>query len=334
MTVHLKDYKRETECDYKGERYSVRDNGSVLRHARKGKRLRKYDNKWTFGKANHNGYMLIVSEVVHRIVATAFHGDPPTEQHIVDHIDTNRQNNRPENLRWLTKLENTLNNPITRKKIEYLCGSVESYLKNPSILRNHVSKDPNFEWMRKVSPEEARNSLERFTKWAMSDTSPTSSKKGELGEWIFKDTQRPFINNKNIEHETKQNETIESKTPGALQKNWKTPSELPLCPTEVSQQLFDQYLNNLKQGEVFSRNDFGESTVHSAGYSENSKSLLVISNNPGGVKEWFLTRISINGEHFVHESIGSFFSLEGALKQFTLGRGLKWEGGDSIDDYS
>lgn len=111
----MTDFKREVECVYKDEHYSVRDNGAVLRHARKGKRLRKYDNQWTFGKPNNNGYMLIVSEVVHRIVAYAFLGEPPTAQHIVDHIDTNRQNNRPENLRWLTKLENILNNPITVK---------------------------------------------------------------------------------------------------------------------------------------------------------------------------------------------------------------------------
>lgn len=35
----------------------------------------------------------------HRIVATAFHGAPPTsERSLVDHINTNRRNNRPENL--------------------------------------------------------------------------------------------------------------------------------------------------------------------------------------------------------------------------------------------
>lgn len=110
----LNDFKETKTCTYKGERYSVRDNGAVLRHAREGKRKRKYDDVWTFGNPNkHTGYMNLDVEVVHRIVAWAFLGNPPSSQHVVDHIDTNRRNNRPENLRWLTKLENALNNPNT-----------------------------------------------------------------------------------------------------------------------------------------------------------------------------------------------------------------------------
>ena len=67
-------------------------------------------------------------------MAYAFLGEPPTNQHVVDHIDTNRQNNRPENLRWLTRLENALLNPITRAKIENICGSIEAFINDPTIL--------------------------------------------------------------------------------------------------------------------------------------------------------------------------------------------------------
>ena len=54
MNIHsiLNDYTEIKECSYKGEHYSVRDNGAVLRHAREGKRIRKDDNTWTFGKPN------------------------------------------------------------------------------------------------------------------------------------------------------------------------------------------------------------------------------------------------------------------------------------------
>lgn len=158
--VSVDTYNEVRDYIYKEERYSVRDNGAVMRHPREGKRMRKDDNVWTFGKLNEKtGYLEIAGQRVHRIVAFAFHGEPPTEQHVVDHIDTNRCNNRPENLRWLTRLENVLNNPITRARIENLCGSIEAFLANPSILRGHEKIDPNFNWMRAVSLEEARASF-------------------------------------------------------------------------------------------------------------------------------------------------------------------------------
>lgn len=49
--VDLKDFKQESECLYKDECYSVRDNGAVLRHTPINKRTRPTDNHWTFWQA-------------------------------------------------------------------------------------------------------------------------------------------------------------------------------------------------------------------------------------------------------------------------------------------
>lgn len=122
---------------------------------------------------------------MHRIVAVAYWGNPPTKQHVVDHIDTNRQNNRPENLRWLTKLENILLNPITRAKIEYWCGSVEEFLENPSQLSGHENDDANFAWMRAVSPDEARNTLISWKKMLNKPRPEIRSRDNPIEEWIF-----------------------------------------------------------------------------------------------------------------------------------------------------
>lgn len=107
MTVDLlNDFKEVKECIINGEIYSVRDNGSILRHSREVGRKRKNDNEWTFGTTNKSNPYLHLSNVrVHRIVATAFHGQPEDPKFVVDHIDTNCRNNRPENLRWLSRLE-------------------------------------------------------------------------------------------------------------------------------------------------------------------------------------------------------------------------------------
>lgn len=184
----LNTYSQEVECVYKNEKYSVRDNGAIMRHPKEGKRPRPNDNNWTFGVPSlETGYMLFCSERVHRIVATAFHGEAPSKDHVVDHIDTNRHNNRADNLRWLTKLENILNNEITRSKIEYICGSIENFLKNPSMLRDYTREDRNFEWMRTVSKEEAEISLANIKAWLKNapKTKEDFEVKGKIGDWIY-----------------------------------------------------------------------------------------------------------------------------------------------------
>lgn len=216
MPADINEYNEVKECLYNNEHYSVRDNGAVLRHGRKNKPLRKYDNQWTFGTINNYGYLLIATEVVHRIVATAFIGEPPTNQYIVDHIDTNRQNNRPENLRWLTRLENILNNPITVKKIEFLCGSIDTFLKDPSILKLYENQDRNFAWMRAVSPEEARASWERINKWTKTKSNNISLRSGSLGEWIFTPVKK--TEKERIEDEQKQSLVIPGEIEKVLQK--------------------------------------------------------------------------------------------------------------------
>ena len=43
---------------------------------------------------------------VHRLVASAFHGEPPSPSHAVAHNDGQRDNNSADNLRWATYAEN------------------------------------------------------------------------------------------------------------------------------------------------------------------------------------------------------------------------------------
>lgn len=171
-------YDEERLCEYKGNTYSVRDNGAIMRHAPAGKKPRPLDNVWTFGTIDTNkGYTKISSEPVHRIVATAFLGNAPSDKHVVDHIDTNRQNNRPSNLRWVTRLENIVLNEITRKKLELLCGcTIEKILSDLSILKTkHLT--PQFDWMKAVSKEEAEKSLVTWKNGSMKSQKEKNMKK-------------------------------------------------------------------------------------------------------------------------------------------------------------
>lgn len=325
----MNDFKREADCVYKDERYSVRDNGEVLRHPRIDNRPRPTDNHWTFGKLNSkNGYMFIASVRIHQIVATAFHGVPPTKEHVVDHIDTNKQNNRPDNLRWVTRFENAVLNPITAKRIALVCGSVEAFLANPSSFRDRFP-EPNYKWMCTVSSQQAQRSLERFLEWSKSDTRPSG---GSIGKWIF---ERDATQYKQVATMPEVLNEIKAKTSNATQRNWRTPSEFPCCPKEDSEDPIAAYAENLKTGSVFCRNDTYSSLVFQSAISDDHQ-LFVISESTEGknaIKPWALAKITYENGVFVHTSLHNFFTKEGAEKQFYLAQGLEWYGGDSIDDY-
>lgn len=343
----LNDYTEIKECSYKGELYSVRDNGAILRHARKGKRIRKDDDTWTFGRPNaKTGYMEFGSERVHRIIAFAFLGEPPTPQHVVDHIDTNRRNNRPQNLRWLTRLENVLNNPITRKKIEYLCGSIEAFVNDPSIIQEFINDNPSYEWMRTVTPEEARASYERLCALAEKKDNEKSLD-GTIGEWIY----IPYKEgNKKIHFEREQDNVnvfpkqtnemtniipridglIKSLTSNAMQRYWSTPTEFPLCPSNIGDKPLITYLNNLRKGAVVTKNRNATHFIDDFTlYNDNH--LLISTHANDGVKKYSMITVTFEDGKFIHEGT-TFFEERGAQKAFTLAQGLEWKGEDGIDD--
>jgi hypothetical protein len=62
---------------------------------------------------------------VHRLVAFAFLGAPPGKGMHVDHINRDTSDNRAENLRWVTPLENALNRSAYFKSGSFCdaCGS-------------------------------------------------------------------------------------------------------------------------------------------------------------------------------------------------------------------
>lgn len=345
----IDEYILERTCTYKGEVYRVRDNGAIYRQPRPEGRLRKDDGKWTFGEKNEtNGYMYIGQHRVHIIVATAFFGENDSKVYVVDHIDTNRCNNRAENLRWLTRLENALLNEDTCRKITYLCGGdIMKFVNNPSCLQDLV-QDPDISWMRTVSATEAKAAYARVQ--AMRGQKTRNVQAGEHieneelkrqeqaeamewyrtqnNDWHFTTPKQPVYNTPDPVF------TKAAFPDNALQKDWKTPTEFLCCPTMTTGTPLRDYFNNLAIGKLFTRNRYTEHTVFDFALMDDGKALIIATKNtnPNAIKHFGLLKVCHSGIQFIHESISTYFEENGVRKYFAIEQGLEWNGPDSIDD--
>ncbi|WP_170297737.1 HNH endonuclease signature motif containing protein [Paracoccus litorisediminis] len=316
----LEIYDREIKVAYRGETYLVRDNGAVHRRRRSRQKVRALDEAWSFGRQTlSTGYLNLAGVPVHRIVCTAFQGDPPSDQHVVDHIDTNRANNRPENLRWVTRLENVLLNPISARRIELVYGSIEAFFEDPGRLQSD-KQYPDISWMRTVSKEEAASAKGRLEAWALSGDVPSG---GALGEWLYGTRERA-----DFEPEP---EEYESLSPSVVQVRWKVPTEFPECPKAVSDDALAEYASALYFGRVFACNDIYQSVVVQCGMADDG--LVVLTHNPSenAAKSWAVAHVAICGEFFYHRNEHQYFSLQGALKAFCELTGDSYD--ECIDDY-
>ena len=347
MKVDVNNYSIEKECDYKGEHYSVRDNGAIMRHHRLGKPVRPNDDKWSFGLKQYDGYMVFSGARVHIVVATAFHGVRDSSIYVVDHIDTNRCNNRPENLRWLTRLENLLKNEATRKRIIAVCGSIEAFLNDPSLFYNHETVKGYFTWMRTVTKEEAENCLKNMKEWAQKPVSKDGN--GKMGEWIFEshshdESASQFYNTRNPNVVPTRN--ILKNKPFEIDKvrqnfhwlnvKWSIGCTFLMCPiySNPEEDVLQNYVKQLKRGECFMQSyNYNGILVNYRFFSEEHKIRVLcqsvqtfFEHTSGG---YYVFEIYVMQNLILHEHIGSFSSEKKALACMNdlslYGNKYRWE---------
>ena len=125
---------------------------------------------------------------------------------------------------------------------------------------------------------------------------------------------------------------IESLTPLALQRDWRTPSEFPMCPEIIGDCPLHDYASRLESGMVFSRNRYGESIVELSDLSKDGSCLSVLCKIDSGVKDWALSKVTFEDGKFIHTNNGSFFTHEGAEKYHCHLIGKPWTGPEETFD--
>ena len=86
----------------------LRYEGGLLINGR-GKVLKQTNTKSGYKKISLGPENKRRSFTVARLVCWLVHGEPPTPSHQVDHINRDRSDDHPDNLRWVTASENVYN---------------------------------------------------------------------------------------------------------------------------------------------------------------------------------------------------------------------------------
>lgn len=147
-------------------------------------------------------------------------------------------------------------------------------------------------------------------------------------------TNYPWMRDALIQESFEVESIIESLTPLALQRDWRTPSEFPMCPEIIGDCPLHDYASRLESGMVFSRNRYGESIVELSELSKDGSCLSVLCKIDSGVKDWALSKVTFEDGKFIHTNNGSFFTHEGAEKYHCHLIGKPWTGPEeTFDDY-
>jgi hypothetical protein len=110
VIYYTSEEKRIYDC------YEIHDNTGEIRNTTTKQYISSSDGKntvrVTLFRDRNKGEKVSVA----RAILSTFVGEPPTKHHTADHINTNHQDNRLENLRWATKSEQSYNQTRNGKR--------------------------------------------------------------------------------------------------------------------------------------------------------------------------------------------------------------------------
>jgi hypothetical protein len=93
---------------------------------KKGEEIGSKKNKYVIisGRSLPQGYSTLSRG---NLILRAFVGEPPADKPEVDHIDRNKHNDRPENLRWADRYEQMQNRAVMKNSASQVKGLTERH---------------------------------------------------------------------------------------------------------------------------------------------------------------------------------------------------------------
>lgn len=121
----------------------------------------------------------------------------------------------------------------------------------------------------------------------------------------------------------------------SVQRNWKTPSQFPLCPQSKDNITITSYFTKLRFGVIFTQNKYNSTIIEDFAIPNDGNTLCVlgINSDKEAIKPWSIVKIAIEKDLYIHESLGGYFKRDGAEKYFIIAQGKEWSGGDDHDDF-
>ena len=114
------------------------------------KKVGSYKGVWLGGRSGRNHYL-------HRLVAFAFIGPPPSDAHEVAHYDGDKTNNHVSNLRWATRSENNLDKRRLNTHPKLTQAQVDEIRSRKGQTATELSKEfcVGFSHIRRIQKREA-----------------------------------------------------------------------------------------------------------------------------------------------------------------------------------
>lgn len=237
-----------------------------------------------------------------------FFGNPPNSQYVVFHKNYNKQDNRVENLAWVTKFEYHILQPQVQAQLRIVTGEnkIEKILSDFEQYKTFLPQ--NLSWMRFVTQNDADKCLQKYI-----DLKFSTTEERERLDWNTNENRERI---KEIQADLHPSLTLNAAVKGNM-----IPSYFPCCPQTITESPLQTYFENLKPKNVYYMNKHYKTIILDIALSEDKQQIIVKCESGDGenaIKPWSVSTISFEDGVYIHSLYKTCFQKESTDKYFSV----------------